>query len=105
MRRVAGGADDRAMEESPVNDSKRMLRRLTMSAVAFSLVLAACSTPGAGGSGEAKGTVNLAINPWVGYEADAAIVAYLLEKELGYTVASFPPCEARGRRGEMINGD
>ncbi len=69
-----------------MNDSNRMLRRLAMGAVVFSLVLAACSTPGAGGSGEPKGTVNLAINPWVGYEANAAVVAYLLEKELGYTV-------------------
>jgi glycine betaine/proline transport system substrate-binding protein len=40
------------------------------------------STPSAG----AKGTVNLAVNPWVGYEADAAVVAYLLEKKLGYKV-------------------
>src|SRR4029453_3443458 len=34
----------------------------------------------------AKGTVKLAINPWVGYEANAAVVGYLLEHELGYTV-------------------
>ena len=33
-----------------------------------------------------KGTVKLAVNPWVGYEANAAVVGYLLEKELGYTV-------------------
>ena len=47
----------------------------------MALVTAACS----GGSGN-KGTVNLAVNPWVGYEANAAVVAYLLEKELKYTV-------------------
>ncbi|MGX6603085.1 ABC transporter substrate-binding protein [Micromonosporaceae bacterium Da 78-11] len=40
------------------------------------------ATPTAG----SKGTVNIAINPWVGYEADAAVVAYLLEKKLGYQV-------------------
>ncbi|MFD9946935.1 ABC transporter substrate-binding protein [Nonomuraea sp. NPDC059023] len=34
----------------------------------------------------AGGTVKIAINPWVGYEASANVVAYLLKKELGYTV-------------------
>ena len=34
----------------------------------------------------AKGTVKLAINPWVGYEANAAVIGYLLEKKLGYKV-------------------
>ncbi|MFC9976512.1 ABC transporter substrate-binding protein [Spirillospora sp. NPDC127200] len=38
----------------------------------------------AGGGG--GGTVNIAINPWVGYEADAAVIGHLLEKELGYKV-------------------
>ncbi|WP_328875236.1 ABC transporter substrate-binding protein [Streptomyces sp. NBC_00287] len=32
------------------------------------------------------GTFNLAVNPWVGYEADAAVVAYVAEHELGCTV-------------------
>jgi glycine betaine/proline transport system substrate-binding protein len=32
------------------------------------------------------GTVNIAVNPWVGYEADAAVVAYLLTNKLGCTV-------------------
>jgi glycine betaine/proline transport system substrate-binding protein len=32
------------------------------------------------------GTVNIAVNPWVGYEADAAVVAYLLTTQLGCTV-------------------
>jgi glycine betaine/proline transport system substrate-binding protein len=40
----------------------------------------------AGSRSGSKGTVNIAINPWVGYEADAAVVSYLLEKKLGYTV-------------------
>jgi glycine betaine/proline transport system substrate-binding protein len=30
--------------------------------------------------------VNLAVNPWVGYEADAAVITYLAEKKLGCTV-------------------
>ncbi|MFG1604040.1 ABC transporter substrate-binding protein [Actinoplanes sp. NPDC049265] len=38
-----------------------------------------------GAKGE-KGTVKLAVNPWVGYEANAAVLAYLLDKELGYKV-------------------
>ena len=58
------------------------------------ILLAACagtsntaaSTPAAGSSGKACGTVNIANNPWVGYEADVAVVAYLLRNELGCTV-------------------
>jgi glycine betaine/proline transport system substrate-binding protein len=45
------------------------------------LVLAACNQGGA-----SKGTVNIAVNPWVGYEADAAVVAYILKEKMGYTV-------------------
>ncbi|MFC4013112.1 ABC transporter substrate-binding protein [Nonomuraea purpurea] len=37
-------------------------------------------------AGSAAGTVKIAINPWVGYEASANVVAYLLKNELGYTV-------------------
>jgi glycine betaine/proline transport system substrate-binding protein len=66
-----------------VKKSNSSLRRLGVTAAALGLALAACSSGGGGGS---KGTVNMAINPWVGYEANAAVVAYLLEKELGYTV-------------------
>lgn len=36
------------------------------------------------------GTVNIAENPWVGYQADAAVVAYLLTKKLGCTVVKKP---------------
>jgi glycine betaine/proline transport system substrate-binding protein len=32
------------------------------------------------------GTVNIADNPWVGYEADVAVVAYILKNDLGCTV-------------------
>jgi glycine betaine/proline transport system substrate-binding protein len=35
---------------------------------------------------ESKGTVKIAINPWVGYEANAAVISYLLKEELGYQV-------------------
>jgi len=69
-----------------------MRYRLALSSVAvLSLALAGCggvksdagTTDKPAGS---KGTVNLAVNPWVGYEADAAVVGYLLEKKMGYTV-------------------
>jgi glycine betaine/proline transport system substrate-binding protein len=62
--------------------------RLVAAGLTLALALTGC---GAGakvegdGSGS-KGTVNIAINPWVGYEADAAVVSHLLEKELGYKV-------------------
>ncbi|MEV6631070.1 ABC transporter substrate-binding protein [Actinoplanes sp. NPDC051470] len=63
---------------------------LTAASLAFT---AACggakSDAGAASDGASKGekgTVNIAINPWVGYEANAAVLAYLLEKELGYKV-------------------
>jgi glycine betaine/proline transport system substrate-binding protein len=80
-------------------------RRLGTSLAVVAIVLSACkaSAPstGAGGSGAgasgapagasappagSAGTVNLAVNPWVGYEADAAVVSYILSHNLGYTV-------------------
>ena len=32
------------------------------------------------------GTLNIAVNPWVGYEADAAVVAYVAKNDLGCNV-------------------
>ncbi|MGW1957981.1 ABC transporter substrate-binding protein [Streptomyces sp. NPDC001920] len=56
------------------------------------LTLTACGgakvgedSSGSGGSGKC-GTFNLAVNPWVGYEANAAVVAYVAEHDLGCTV-------------------
>jgi glycine betaine/proline transport system substrate-binding protein len=66
-----------------VNGPRRLGRLAAVLAV-VGLIAAACGT-GTGGGGS-KGTVNIAVNAWVGYEADTAVVAYLLEKELGYTV-------------------
>jgi glycine betaine/proline transport system substrate-binding protein len=41
----------------------------------------------AGGSGGGQcGTVNLAVNPWVGYEADAAVYAYVAKTKLNCNV-------------------
>ncbi len=39
-----------------------------------------------GAAKKACGAVNIAINPWVGYEANAAVIAYVAEKNLGCTV-------------------
>jgi glycine betaine/proline transport system substrate-binding protein len=70
--------------------------------VASALAVAACggakvgggssaaptTTGSATGTSTAKpcGTVNIAVNPWVGYEADAAVVGYLLKTKLGCNV-------------------
>ncbi|SDT46431.1 ABC transporter substrate-binding protein [Actinoplanes derwentensis] len=72
----------------------RMLR-LAATATITALALTACGgekigdTGAAGGSSSAAtdcGTFNLAINPWVGYEATAAVIAYVAEKDLGCKV-------------------
>ena len=80
--------------------------RLTTLVAVLGLVLAACSSGGGGSSpaattaggaspdasasasagGGEKGTVKIAINPWVGAEANVAVVKNLLEAKLGYTV-------------------
>jgi glycine betaine/proline transport system substrate-binding protein len=59
---------------------------------ALGLTLTACggakvgeASPGAGGPGKC-GTFNLAVNPWVGYEANAAVIAHVAEQELGCKV-------------------
>src|SRR5690349_13308971 len=77
-------------------------RRVGTALAVVAIVLSACkaSAPSASGGGVAAsgggaasappagsaGTVNLAVNPWVGYEADAAVVSYILSHNLGYTV-------------------
>jgi glycine betaine/proline transport system substrate-binding protein len=76
-----------------MNQSPSAVRRIGVSLAVVAIVLSACkaSTTGssAGPSAVAPGsagTVNLAVNPWVGYEADAAVVSYILTNQLGYTV-------------------
>jgi glycine betaine/proline transport system substrate-binding protein len=68
-------------------------RKAAAVAMVAALALAGCGgaksdagDSSAGATGGTKGTVNIAINPWVGYEADAAVVGYLLANKLGYTV-------------------
>ena len=71
----------------------RRVRAGVLLAVA-GLLVAACGgtkvNAGSSSSGGAThkpcGTVNIAVNPWVGYEADYAVVAYVLKTKLGCTV-------------------
>ena len=88
---------------------RSLLARLTASVAVLALVLGACSTP-AGGSAApstaggasaapsaaspgAGGNVKIAINPWVGAEANVAVVKSVLEDKLGYTVTATPLAE------------
>ncbi|WP_018214793.1 ABC transporter substrate-binding protein [Salinispora vitiensis] len=69
--------------------NKRVLAGVSLSTVA-ALTLTACggskieSTDVAEADG--CGTFNIAINPWVGYEANAAVLAHVAETELGCKV-------------------
>ncbi|MDH6520738.1 glycine betaine/proline transport system substrate-binding protein [Streptomyces sp. SAI-208] len=54
---------------------------LTLTACGGAKVGDSSEAGGSGGSGKC-GTFNLAVNPWVGYEADAAVVAYVAEHDL-----------------------
>ncbi len=86
------------------------MARLTTVFVVLGLVLTACTQSGGttasagapsavatgaapGGSAGAMGTVKIAINPWVGAEANVAVVKSLLEDKLGYTVTATPLAE------------
>ncbi len=79
---------------SPAPPSPAATAPPTPSAVA--LASAAASLPA---SGAPCGKVNLAENPWVGYQADAAVVAYLLVKKLGCTVVKQPIDEVLAWQG------
>ncbi|TQS29975.1 ABC transporter substrate-binding protein [Microbispora sp. KK1-11] len=78
--------------------------RLLAGALTLALAMTACSggssddAAGAGAVGGTK-TVRLAVNPWIGYEASAAVVAYLLEHELGYKVEKIESGEADSWKG------
>jgi glycine betaine/proline transport system substrate-binding protein len=79
------------------SDWSRTRQAGTALAAVLALALAGCggekvgssgTSSDAAGSGSEKpcGTLNLAINPWVGYQADAAVVGYLAKKKLGCSV-------------------
>jgi glycine betaine/proline transport system substrate-binding protein len=71
-------------------------RRLGVALVAVvALALAGCGGAKVGDEADSNtggtaakdcGTFNIAINPWVGYEANAAVIAYVAEKDLGCKV-------------------
>jgi glycine betaine/proline transport system substrate-binding protein len=80
-----------------ISDRSKVRLVSTALGAVLALALAGCggekvgsggTSSGAGGSGGAKpcGTLNLAVNPWVGYEADAAVVGYLAKVRLGCNV-------------------
>jgi glycine betaine/proline transport system substrate-binding protein len=83
-------------EVAPVADTIRSWRRVQVALLAAAaLALTGCggATVGggggsSGGSGAQCGTVNLAINPWVGYEADAAVYTYVAKTKLNCTVVA-----------------
>jgi glycine betaine/proline transport system substrate-binding protein len=59
--------------------------------VVLGLAVAACSSGGGASSGTGGGSatdevVDIAVNPWVGYEANAGVIGKLLQDELGYKV-------------------
>jgi glycine betaine/proline transport system substrate-binding protein len=80
-----------------ISDRAGVRRAGTALAAVLALALAGCggakvgssgTSASAAGSGSVKacGTFNLAVNPWVGYEADAAVVGYLAKTKLGCNV-------------------
>ncbi|MBP2702715.1 ABC transporter substrate-binding protein [Microbispora sp. RL4-1S] len=79
--------------------------RLLAGVLAITAALTACSSGGddsgqATGQSAAKaGTVHVAVNPWVGYEASSAVIAYLLEHQMGYKVDLVKRDEADSWKG------
>lgn len=62
------------------------MRNKLIAAAAAGVMLTTTACGGATTSAGDDKKVNLAINPWVGYEASAAVLQYLMEEELGYDV-------------------
>ena len=56
--------------------------RALVATTALGLIVAACS----GGGGATSEVVDIAVNPWVGYEANAGVIGKLLKDQLGFTV-------------------
>ncbi|ETK35853.1 ABC transporter substrate-binding protein [Microbispora sp. ATCC PTA-5024] len=77
--------------------------RLLAGVLTIAMVMTACSGGGTGDEADQgaskSGTVRLAVNPWVGDEASNAVIAYLLEHELGYKVELVKAAEADSWKG------
>jgi glycine betaine/proline transport system substrate-binding protein len=87
----------------------RTVRKAAIAGVAL-LALAGCtpadttqSTSVPNGGKTPCGTVNVAINPWVGYEANAAVFTYLATNRLGCTVVPHQLTEQQSWEG-FANG-
>ncbi|WP_430783375.1 ABC transporter substrate-binding protein [Actinoplanes sp. G11-F43] len=84
-----------------------VIRRVVQALAALSLTVAAgCATtetaitpPPGVPSPDTCGTVNIAINPWSGYAANAAVVGYLLKEELNCKVNSYELTETASWAG------
>ncbi len=78
------------------NFGRGSLGKRVVAATALCLAVTACGGAkvdsggdknDAAGKGDAKcGTVNIAVNPWVGYEANAAVIAEVAKQKFGCTV-------------------
>jgi glycine betaine/proline transport system substrate-binding protein len=72
----------------------RLIATAVLAAAALSLTACGGAKVGGGGGGSTAtaaangkcGSINLAVNNWVGYEADAAVVAYVAQTKLGCKV-------------------
>ena len=58
--------------------------RALVATAAIGLVLAACT--GGGGGSSTSEVVDIAVNPWVGYESNAGVIGKLLKDQLGFKV-------------------
>jgi glycine betaine/proline transport system substrate-binding protein len=88
-----------------------LLSPRTALALVAVLTLAGCSasnssqsSPSSTAAAEPCGGINIAVNPWVGYEANAAVVAYLAEKRLGCKVTKKEVDEQTAWQG-LATGD
>jgi glycine betaine/proline transport system substrate-binding protein len=83
-------ADGSQCEEEMCEVNRRLTWTVAVAAVLTgALALTACGKqiePTTQASTAPCGTVKIAVNPWVGYEADAAVVSYVLKNKLGCTV-------------------
>jgi len=77
---------------TPSRTSGRKRLRGLVAAATGMLALSACGSPAPalipapGAAPKSCGTLRLAVNPWVGYEANTAVISYLARTELGCTV-------------------
>ncbi|GAA2532661.1 ABC transporter substrate-binding protein [Winogradskya humida] len=87
-----------------------MRRLYKLTALLSTITLAACGgsttaiTAPPGVTRTDCGTVSIAVNPWVGYEANVAVVSYLLKQELGCTVVEKDLTEDASWEG-LASGD